>query len=156
MIDINWRVTRREKLANEIRGGNIDRLVGRPSNMPIESYKIPIHRIISQAEPMRSAARFRKLRWKHHEWPVGRPAKAVLHFTESLLNLAFDQFQGDERESRHYIFEAQCRALHFYTTWNLTETRQRNRVNLKDLLIFVLRRFLLPLIFCLIKVIKIQ
>lgn len=30
-------------------------------------------------------------------------AKAVLHFTESLFNLVFGQFQGDEWESRRYI-----------------------------------------------------
>jgi len=41
------------------------------------------------------------------------------------------------RRSMLLYFEIQCRILHFQTiTWNLTETKQRNCMNLKDYLYF--------------------
>lgn len=112
IIDINWRVTQREKLANKIRGGNIGRLVGRQSNMPIESYKMPIHRINSQAEPMRFAARFVNSQVKTSRVTVRSVCKGRTPFYRIAAQPCIRSVSRRRTGVTPLYFEAQCRIRH--------------------------------------------
>lgn len=124
-------MTQREKLANEIRGGNIaniGQLVGRQSNMPIESYKMPIHRIISQTEPMRFAAHFVNSQVKTSRVTSRSACKGRTPFYRIATQPCIRSVSRRRMGVTLLYFKAQCRVLHFQITWNLTETRQRNPV----------------------------